>query len=119
LKTILIVDDQPGIRILLNEVFQKEGFQTILAANGLEALKLFNEHDVDCVILDMKIPGMNGLEILQNIKKQKEEVPVMMITAYGEQDLIDVALSEGALAYFTKPFNIFEVVNKVKVAVEK
>lgn len=117
MKKILIVDDQPGIRILLNEVFQKEGFQTLLAANGLEALKLFNENNVDCVILDMKIPGMNGLEILQNIKKQNKEVPVMMITAYGEQDLINAAMSEGAFSYFTKPFNIFEIVNEVKHAV--
>lgn len=116
MKTILIVDDQTGIRILLNEVFQREGFETILAANGLEALKFFSEQHVDGVILDMKIPGMNGLEILQHIKKQKPDIPVMMMTAYGEQDLINTAMSMGAVGYFTKPFNIFTVVEEVKKA---
>jgi len=116
MKTILIVDDQAGIRILLNEVFQREGFQTILAANGLEAIKLISEQHVDGVMLDMKIPGMNGLEILQHIKEQKPDVPVMMMTAYGEQDLINTAMSMGAFGYFTKPFNIFTVVEKVKEA---
>ena len=96
MKKILIVDDQAGIRILLNEVFQREGFQTILAANGLEALQLFGEH-VDGVILDMKIPGMNGLEILQHIKEKKPEIPVMMMTGYGEQDLINTAMAMGAV----------------------
>lgn len=115
MKKILIVDDQAGIRILLNEVFQREGFQTILAANGLEALQLFGEH-VDGVILDMKIPGMNGLEILQHIKEKKPEIPVMMMTAYGEQDLINTAMAMGAVGYFTKPFNIFTVVEEVKKA---
>ena len=116
MKTILIVDDQSGIRILLNEVFQREGFKTILAANGLEALKLFSEQQVDGVILDMKIPGMNGLEILQHIKEKKSDIPVMMMTAYGEQDLINTAMSIGAVGYFTKPFNIFWLVEEVKKA---
>lgn len=119
MKTILIVDDQAGIRILLNEVFQREGYETVLAGNGLEALKLFSEQQVDGVILDMKIPGMNGLEILQHIKEQKPEIPVMMMTAYGEQDLINTAMSIGAVGYFTKPFNIFTVVGEVKKALHK
>ncbi len=60
---ILIVDDQFGIRILLNEVFQKEGYETYQAANGVQALDLFAKHSPDLVLLDMKIPGMDGVEI--------------------------------------------------------
>ena len=67
MKTILIVDDQPGIRLLLNEVLKKEGYHTVLAANGIEALSLFDDQPVDGVLLDMKIPGMNGLEILSEL----------------------------------------------------
>ena len=112
-KGILIVDDQPGIRLLLNEVFKKDGYVTHLAPNGVEALKIFDQEQIDCVLLDMKIPGMNGIEILQKLKEKNKDVPVMMMTAYGEQDLIDEALRLGASNYFTKPFNIFDVLKEV------
>ncbi|MGM9949475.1 MAG: response regulator [Lysinibacillus sp.] len=113
MRKILIIDDQPGIRLLLNEVFKKEGYAPLLAANGREALKIAEEETVDCVLLDMKIPGMNGLEILQHLKAKNERMPVIMMTAYGEQELIDEAMGLGASHYFTKPFNIFEVLEEV------
>ncbi|ATP38950.1 two-component system response regulator [Solibacillus sp. R5-41] len=114
LKEILIVDDQQGIRLLLNEVFKKEGFITHLAANGIDALNIVQTKGIDCVLLDMKIPGMDGLEILTRLKLQKINLPVIMMTAYGEQDIIDKAMELGAIRYFTKPFNIFEVRDEVK-----
>ncbi|TGN35243.1 response regulator [Lysinibacillus sp. S2017] len=113
-KEILIVDDQQGIRLLLNEVFQKEGFITHLAANGLDALKIAQTTNLDCVLLDMKIPGMDGLEILTRLKKENENLPVCMMTAYVEQDIMDEAKALGVARYFTKPFNIFEVRDEVK-----
>lgn len=116
LKKILIVDDQQGIRLLLNEVFKKEGYETYLAANGLEALQYIDKIMMDCVLLDMKIPGMDGIEILKRITKQLPELPVLMMTAYGELDLIKEAEALGAKHYFTKPFDIYEVrdvVNKI------
>lgn len=111
---ILIVDDQQGIRLLLNEVFKKEGFTTHLAANGLDALKVAKENSLDCVLLDMKIPGMDGLEILARLKQDSPNLPVMMMTAYVEQYMIDRATELGVTKYFTKPFNIFEVRDEVK-----
>lgn len=119
---ILIVDDQQGIRLLLNEVFKKEGFITHLAANGFDALKIAQNTKLDCVLLDMKIPGMDGLEILTRLKESNENLPVFMMTAYVEQDIMDKANSLGVVQYFTKPFNIFEVrdeVKKIIVAHEK
>ena len=113
MRKILIIDDQPGIRLLLNEVFKKEGYTPLLAANGMEALKIFEEELVDCVLLDMKIPGMNGLGILEHLKAKNKRIPVIMMTAYGEQELIDEAMKLGASNYFTKPFNIFEVLEEV------
>lgn len=109
MKTLLIVDDQTGIRLLLNEVFAKEGFETRLAANGLEALHSVSEKKPDCVLLDMRMPGMSGVEVLKHIKKQHADVPVIMMTAYGEIDLTEEAFAFGAERYFTKPFNIYEV----------
>ena len=70
---ILIVDDQFGIRILLNEVFQQEGYQTFQASNGKKALEMAEMYSPDMVLLDVKIPGMDGIEILQ---KLKEEDPI-------------------------------------------
>ena len=117
MKNLLIVDDQHGIRLLLGEVFKREGYRTFLASNGLEALKIVEKEKLDCVLLDMKIPGMDGLEILKSIKAKWPELPVMMMTAYGELDLIQEALSNGAAKYFTKPFNIYEIRDAVNEAV--
>ena len=114
LREILIVDDQPGIRLLLNEVFKKEGYNTHLAANGLDALKIAEATALDCALLDMKIPGMDGLEILARLKKMQPDLPVVMMTAYVEQHMIDSATELGVAKYFTKPFNIFEMRDEVK-----
>ncbi len=112
MKRLLIVDDQPGIRLLLNEVLKKEGYVTYLAANGTEALK-YAEEEMDCVLLDMKIPGMDGIEILKRLKEKWPQLPVFMMTAYGELDVVQEALDLGAIRYFTKPFDIFEVRDEV------
>ncbi|WP_318247678.1 MULTISPECIES: response regulator [Solibacillus] len=114
MREILIVDDQRGIRLLLNELFKKEGFITHLAANGYDALKIAEENAVDCVLLDMKIPGMDGLEILARLKSKNSYLPVIMMTAYVEQHMIDTATELGVTKYFSKPFNIFEIRDEVK-----
>jgi two-component system, response regulator, stage 0 sporulation protein F len=114
LKSLLIVDDQAGIRLLLNEVFSKEGFETRLAANGAEALQSVTEKEPDCVLLDMKMPGINGVEVLKRLKKEWPHIPVLMMTAYGEVELTEEAIENGAERYFTKPFNIYEVRDAVK-----
>lgn len=106
---LLIVDDQYGIRVLLSEVFQSEGYEVHQAANGKQALALAEEHQFDLVVLDMKIPGMDGLEILKRLKEYDEGIQVIMMTAYGELDLIEEAKRLGALTHFTKPFDIEEM----------
>lgn len=114
MREILIVDDQRGIRLLLDELFKKEGFITHLAANGYDALKIAKENAIDCVLLDMKIPGMDGLEILAHLKSENPDLPVIMMTAYVEQHMIDTATELGVTKYFSKPFNIFEIRDEVK-----
>lgn len=108
-KKVLIVDDQYGIRVLLYEVFGKEGYQTFQASNGKKALEIVKKETPDLVLLDMKIPGMDGLEILKNIKKINAGIKVIMMTAYGELDMIKEATSLGAVTHFTKPFDIDEL----------
>ncbi|KIL34573.1 CheY-like receiver protein [Cohnella kolymensis] len=108
-KKLLIVDDQVGIRVLLLEVFATEGYDTFQAANGRAALDIVRTHPPDLVLLDMKIPGMDGLEILKQIKEIDRSIKVIMMTAYGELDMIKEATDLGALMHFTKPFDIDEM----------
>jgi two-component system, response regulator, stage 0 sporulation protein F len=108
-KTILIVDDQVGIRVLLMEVFSSEGYKVFQASNGKAALDIVKQHPPDIVLLDMKIPGMDGLEILKHLKAMDPSIKVIMMTAYGELAMIREATELGALMHFTKPFDIDEL----------
>lgn len=112
-KKLLIVDDQLGIRTLLHEVFQKEGYATFQAENGMTALKIVKQQNPDLVLLDMKIPGMDGLEILKAIRKTSQTMKVIMMTAYGELDMISEASNLGVLKHFSKPFDIDELKEEV------
>lgn len=108
-RKLLIVDDQPGIRILLQEVFNIEGITTYLAQNGQKALEIVANENIELMLLDMKIPGMDGLEILKRIKEMDKEIKVIMMTAYGELEVIKETESLGALMHFKKPFDIDEL----------
>ncbi len=108
-EKILIVDDQYGIRILLTEVLQKEGYTTFQAANGFQAIDITKEQAPDLVLLDMKIPGMDGIEILKRLKQHDKTIKVIIMTAYGELDMIQEAKDLGALTHFAKPFDIDEI----------
>lgn len=108
-KKLLIVDDQNGIRILLMEVFSSEGYETYQASNGKLALEIVRNVSPDLVLLDMKIPGMDGLDILKHIKSIDASIKVIMMTAYEELDMIKEATDLGAIMHFTKPFDIDEL----------
>lgn len=116
MSSILIIDDQRGIRMLLAEVFRREGHSTILTSNGVEAFLEVEKAEPDCILLDMKLPGMSGTEILERLKKEHPNIPVIMMTAYEDDELMKRAYDLGALKLFTKPFDIYEMrdtVNKL------
>nr|WP_106783496.1 response regulator [Lysinibacillus timonensis] len=114
MKELLIVDDHQGIRLLLKEVFTQEGYCIHLATSGAEAIAITEKENIHCVLLDMKIPDMSGLEIVKKLKEINPDLPIIMMSAYGEQEVIQEALDNGAIHYFTKPFNIHEVIDGVK-----
>lgn len=116
-RKLLIVDDQYGIRILLNEVFQKEGYITFQASNGVQALSIVEQDRPDLVLLDMKIPGMDGIEILRRLKEIDQTIEVFIMTAYGELDMIQQAKDLGARTHFAKPFDIDEIREAVKAQI--
>ncbi|TVP85598.1 MAG: response regulator [Alkalicoccus sp.] len=108
-EKLLVVDDQFGIRVLLKEVLEKDGYETYEAENGQAALAILEQHHPDLVLLDMKIPGMDGIEILREMRRRDMQTPVFLMTAYGEIDVIKEAEHLGALEHFAKPFDIESV----------
>lgn len=112
-RKVLIVDDQYGIRILLKEILEQNGYTLFQAANGIQALTIADQQELDLILLDVKLPGMNGFDILKRVKEKQPEVQVIMMTAYEELDSIKKAKEIGALTFITKPFDISEVLNMV------
>ncbi len=115
MHTILVVDDQAGIRSLLWEVFRGEGYRVVTAANGVEALAKWKEQGPDLVLLDLKMPGLDGLDVLRRVAGDQRQVPVIMMTAYGELQIVEEALGLGARGYITKPFDILELRRTVEM----
>jgi len=107
--TVLVVDDQPGIRRLLMEVLTEEGYNVDTAANGYECIEKTKVLKPDLILMDMKMPGMDGIETLRELKQLNEADKVIMMTAYGELGLVTIAKELGAYAYLTKPFDIIEL----------
>jgi len=106
---ILIVDDQPGVRQLLMEAFREDGHEVSLAANGSEALGVLAQFVPDLVLMDMKMPGMNGIETLREIRAAKFEVAAILMTAYGDSHNSEQAEELGVVGYLSKPFDLLEL----------
>jgi len=103
--TILIIDDDTSLRRVLEYNLQEAGYSVAAAAGGEEGLRLFAEVQPFLVISDMKMPGMDGMQVLQSVKQRSPETPVIMITAFGSVDMAVEAMKAGAYDYITKPFN--------------
>lgn len=110
---ILIVDDQPGVRRLLQEVLRAAGYDVHAASSGIEALAILPQTAPDLILLDMKMPGMDGLETLRHIRERDKVVRVIIMTAYGELEILNQAHSLGIIGNFIKPFDIDELKNLI------
>jgi DNA-binding response OmpR family regulator len=112
--TVLAVDDQPQNLRLLDAVLSPRGYQVIQAASGEEALRILSESDIDLVLLDVVMPGIDGYEVCQQIRANERTafLPVVMITASGDQEKVR-ALEVGADDFVTKPFNTAELLARV------
>ncbi|MFH1942529.1 MAG: sigma-54 dependent transcriptional regulator [bacterium] len=108
-KRILILDDEEMIRDLLRETFQKKDYIVDTSKNGKDALKMFNEERYDLLVTDIRLPDINGMEILSRVKKKQPELGIIMITAYGSIKNAVKAMKNGAFDYITKPFNLDEL----------
>ena len=116
--TILVVDDEPNYLIILAEVLRDENFEVFTAENGQKALEIVQTTDLDLVLTDMQMPIMNGMELLKQIKPINPDLPVIMLTAYGEVEKAVAAMQAGAFNYLTKPFKNTELIANIKKAIE-
>ncbi|MGQ9745008.1 MAG: sigma-54-dependent transcriptional regulator [Dissulfurimicrobium sp.] len=115
---ILVVDDDQSLREFLGILLQKEGYDVALAASGDEALEILKgRHDISVVLSDIRMPGMDGITLLREVKKTRPRMPVILITAFGSMDSAVSAMKEGALDYITKPFRIDEIRKVIRQAV--
>lgn len=105
-KQILIVDDEPKMRRVLEIMLQKMGHQVLSASNGREALECFRANAPDLVITDLRMPEMDGIELLTALRMQESDVPVMVITAHGTIDTAVSAMKQGACDYIERPFDL-------------
>jgi two-component system NtrC family response regulator len=118
MNTILVVDDEPNYLVVLSELLKEEGFEVMTAQKGEDGLEIVEETDLDIVLTDMRMPGMDGLELLKEIKSYNKDLPVIMITAFGEVEKAVVAMRAGAYNYLTKPFNNDELLLNIRKAIE-
>ncbi|HOC19319.1 MAG TPA: sigma-54 dependent transcriptional regulator [Vicinamibacterales bacterium] len=117
--TVLVVDDEEIMREILETLLTREGYEVRLASGGAEALEIARTVPVDAAIVDVMMPGMDGLTTLDEIKKIDEEIGVIMITAFASVETAIAAMKRGAFDYITKPFKHDEVLVVLRNAVER
>jgi len=113
---ILVVDDQFGDRETLKTILEDKGYKVATATDGTEALRLVQERHFDIIFLDIKLPGMDGVETFERVKKLDPKAVVIMMTGYTEEDLVNRAVSGGAYTCIYKPFameKVIELVDKI------
>ncbi len=111
---ILFVDDEPKICQLIKELFKQEGYQIDTSLSGIEALEMMKEYNYQMLITDLKMPGIDGLELIRRAKREQPEISTIMVTGYATIETVVQSLKHGVDDYITKPFNIFEMKKAVK-----
>jgi DNA-binding NtrC family response regulator len=114
---ILVVDDNRSLAEALADVFEAKGYEPTLAFDGMQAVEKVKEGPFDCVLMDIKMPRMSGVDAFKEIKKIAPSMPVILMTAYSVQGLIEEARSEGVLAILQKPVapqKVFTIVDELR-----
>ncbi len=116
---ILVVDDEAVIREGMRRILEGDGYSVEVSASGRAAIEKIQEKDFDIVITDLKMPGMDGMEVLKTIKILQPDVPVIIITGYSTVDTAIDAMKNGAIDYIAKPFAPEHISEKVQNAIAK
>jgi DNA-binding NtrC family response regulator len=116
---VLVVDDLRSIRLTLGGILEDEGYNVVMAENGYQAIEMAKQTPFDLIFMDIKMPGINGVQTFREIRKINPEAVVIMMTAYSVEDLVREALEEGAYAVVYKPFDIEKIVSIIESALQK
>jgi CheY-like chemotaxis protein len=117
-KKVLVIDDEAIVRVSCQRVLEPEGYEVKVTSRGDEALRLMEEEKYDIVLTDLKMPDMDGLEVLKEIKRRWPDIQVIIITGYGTISTAVQAIKLGAYDYIEKPFTPEDILNVVKRAME-
>ncbi|WP_236978120.1 response regulator transcription factor [Membranihabitans maritimus] len=118
-ELVLIAEDERIIRRTLQLKLEKEGFNVLTAEDGQQAIEMLESSDPDIVVTDLMMPFRNGLEVLEFVKKKESEIPVIVLSAAGQENIVLDAFNMGASDYITKPFSPNEIVVRIKKLILK
>jgi len=118
MKKIVVADDDLNVRLLFNDVLTEEGYEVVGVASGPEAIREVEKSPPDLLILDIKMPEMHGLEVLEKVRRVKKDLPVIVCTAYKHMDKDPAILESDVKAYLVKPVDINKLKDTVKEALE-
>ena len=117
-RRILVVDDEDMVRSLLKRTLEEAGYDVITAANGQEALDELTQFEVNLMLLDIKMPGLSGFEVLERVR-QRSDTPVIMLTAIGDVTKVRDSLALGADDYIRKPFKRGELLARIQAKLRR
>lgn len=117
--SIMILEDDDRSRENLKRVFEKEGYETFVGADGEEGLHLFSEHKIDILLVDIEMPKVGGMEVLHQVRSLSDDCEIIVITGYGDESTAVQALHDGAINYIRKPIDVDQVLLSVEKATEK
>lgn len=116
---ILVVEDDAEMRSFLSDELSDEGYDVREAGNGEEAAQVIAEEALDLIITDVRMPKVGGLDLLPHVKAAYPDLPVIVITAFGDWPILSEAYERGAVDYLDKPFKIIDLKNSIKRALQK
>lgn len=116
---VLVVDDLKSSRLTLGAILEDEGHNVVLAENGYQAIEAAKQVPFDLIFMDIKMPGINGVQTFREVKKINPRAAVIMMTAYSVEDLVREALEEGAYAVVYKPFDMQQIANIIESALHR
>lgn len=119
MSKILVIDDQRSIRKTLKEILEYEGNEVVLAENGPEGLQFIDDDKFDIILCDIKMPEMDGIEVLQKIVEKEQDIPVIMISGHGNIDTAVDAIKKGAYDFIEKPLDLNRLLVTIRNAIEK
>ncbi|HSE82287.1 MAG TPA: response regulator transcription factor [Gaiellaceae bacterium] len=117
--TVLLVDDEESVQKLLTYPLEREGYRVVQARDGEEALRRYREDPVDLVVLDLMLPRLDGLAVCRRLREERSAVPIIMLTAKGDEGDKVLGLELGADDYITKPFSIREFMSRVRALLRR